>query len=76
MTKQRCIVHDLNILNSFDVVADLFSSFPSFHRADGEAESGGSGNFWNVHVVVQPLVPPEINRKQTICYKGERDPGT
>lgn len=46
-----------------DQAANLFSSLPSFHRADGEAEPGSARDVWNVHFVVQPLVPPGRNRK-------------
>lgn len=42
--------------------ANLFSSLPAFHRADGEAESSRTGDVWNVHVVVQPLIPPGIQK--------------
>lgn len=40
------------------MIAHLFCSLPALHGADGEAESCSAGDVWNVHVVVEPLVPP------------------
>lgn len=51
---------EISSITDFNV-ANLFSSLPSLHRADGEAESGSTRDVWNVHVVVQPLVPPGTN---------------
>lgn len=45
---------------------DLLRSLPAFHRANGEAEAGGARDVWNVHVVAEPLVPPEAGRSDAI----------
>lgn len=39
-------------------LAHLLRSLSAFDRADGEAESGSTRDVWNVHVVVEPFVPP------------------
>ena len=52
-------------------VADLLGALPSLHRADGEAEPGRARDVWNVHVVVQPLVPPR--RKNTHTHPRTHD---
>lgn len=52
-------------------VAHLLRSLPAFDRADGEAESGGARDVWNVHVVVEPFVPPV--RKHRQCEHGRPD---
>lgn len=39
-------------------VAHLLRSLPAFDGADGQAESGSTRDVWNVHVVVEPFVPP------------------
>lgn len=57
--------------NKAKKVAHLLRSLPALDRADGEAESGGARDVWNVHVVVEPFVPPA--RKQRENEHGHPD---
>lgn len=57
-------------------LAHLLRSFSAFDRADGEAESGSTRDVWNVHVVVEPFVPPvrkitpELTRPATLTSQS------
>lgn len=36
----------------------LLGSFSALDRADGKAESGSTGDVWDVHIICKPLIPP------------------
>lgn len=49
--------------------AHLFGPLPPFHRTDWQTESGSAGDVWNIHVVVQPLVPPWMYNKNILSNR-------
>lgn len=58
--KKGSTIQELFVITMTDYkkVAHLLRALPAFNRADGEAESGSTRDIWNVHVVVEPFVPP------------------
>lgn len=61
ISKDKKKSFNITLMQHFN--ANLFSSLPAFNRANGEAESGSTRDVWNVHVVVEPLVPPGTRKE-------------
>lgn len=54
---------DDELKQSFGALSYLLGSLSALDRADRKAESGSTGDVWDVHIIRKPLIPPVARMK-------------